>query len=138
MGRSVPPADLYMQQEIQRARNEEAAILALSQAAYALGCAIGGGVCQPQHSMIVPNTQAVSLPTQHSPQSQGIRTCINDYSCAPGEFCAKSGLSGVCSKSIDRPLIGLPQLGSSGRCFSDVECGLGSRCDERAKACVRR
>ena len=135
-GKSVPKADLLLEQEYRDAIAKQKAAEAWGDAAYQIGKALGGG--------------SGGSTSSYSSTSNNEVECTSDYNCGVGYKCVKAPLKsrGVCMKSVDEHglqqynlpdsnSIG-PNLDLDGECTFDTDCPIGFKCDPNYKTCIKK
>ncbi len=128
-------ADASAAEQVERnaadSRNRDAAARSLGDAAYAVGCAIGGGNCNAgSHTNTAAGRAASS-------------DCTSDFQCGLGQVCVKPAgsfrVAGRCAAPVDKFGVrdfGVQKSGWGARevrsCQSPVDCPVGFRCSKDA------
>lgn len=150
-GKPIPQPDLLYAKKQRDAIAQQQAAIALSNVAYNLGCALGGGSCSgSQSNYSIPSYTAPSNNTykSNSYTSQKLSNqCSSDFSCGIGFTCVKAPYksNGVCTKSVNKygtRQFNTPNTDSIGvnfnaQCRFTTDCPVGFTCDSKLKACVK-
>ncbi len=141
-GRRVPPADLQASYEARQAAEQAA----MENAAYQLGCAVGGGCSSSQPSYAPPASPqpSYSQPSFQPKQSVAEVTdaeCSTDFQCGTGQRCVRpegSYRRGMCVTAVNEYGIrdykvspGAVGVHDVTGCRFDTDCPVLFRCQRR-------
>lgn len=148
-GKPVPQPDLLAAQNKRNAIAQQQAAMALSNAAYNIGCALGGGSCSGSQTSYPTPSYSNSYNSTKNNSVYTDKQCTSDFSCGIGHTCVKAPLksTGICMKSVNQygtrqyntpntDSIGV-NLNLDGQCSFNTDCPVGFRCDSKLKACVK-
>jgi len=144
-GKGIPPADLLHEknrrEQLAKERAQAEADQAIADAAYQIGCALGGGgsACSENNSSLSHEQKASGSSTK--------RKCDSDYDCGAGFSCLKElyASSGVCVESYNAQGVRsyspdvnstLPNLEAS--CQVITDCPVGFFCDQKYGRCIKQ
>lgn len=146
LGETVPPSDLYQQQQYQQQQEND----------YLMGLAITGiaGALTGYYQASTPTkpaTQYIPPPQTYtgSSNNSNINGCLSDYSCPYGQKCIKELYStrGICAAPVNEygnPIYTQPSSDSinirsynDAQCQTNMDCPLFFRCDQELKVCFK-
>lgn len=146
LGETVPPSDLYQQQQYQQQQEND----------YLMGLAITG-IASALTGYYQASTPTKSTP-QYTPPAQTFSDsssnsnnsgCLSDYSCPYGQKCIKELYStrGICAAPVNEygnPTYTQPSSDSinirsynDAQCQTNMDCPLFFRCDQELKVCFK-